>query len=243
MRRLLSFLSLLSVGLSSCVSDGSRSDARDLVVFAAASLTDVFRLVEPTAGFNFAGSDQLATQIREGARADVYAAASPAYPARLRNEGLVEEPVRFATNRLVLIVPRSNPARIDAVEDLGHPGVKLVVGAPSVPVGDYTRKVLAALGAAEVLERVVSEEQDVRGVIGKVALGEADAGFVYATDVASAGDKVRAIVLASGVQPGVSYMIAVCASAPHPDAARAFVAKLLGAEGRRALADAGFGLP
>ena len=175
--------------------------------------------------------------------ADVYAAASPRYPAELHDEGLVETPLVFATNRLVLIVPADDPAGIRAVADLDRDGVKLLVGAEGVPVGDYTRQALAAMGAAGLLARVVSEEDDVKGIVSKVALGEADAGFVYATDVRPVAGKVRAIELPPEAQPVVEYTIAVVEATPRREQAEAFVRRVLGPEGRAALAAAGFGLP
>ena len=212
-------------------------------VFAAASLTEVFQAMDPDAEFNFAGSDELATQIREGAEADVYAAASPKYPDELFEAGLIEEPQIFATNRLVLIVPNDNPAGIESVADLERSGVKIVIGAEGVPIGDYTRQVLDNLGATAVLDNVVSEEDDVKGVVGKVSLGEADAGFVYATDVGPVEDQVEVIELPAKAQARVEYPIAVVSGAPNADAARAFVEHALGPAGQQALTDAGFGLP
>ena len=144
-----------------------------LTVYAAASLTEVFPTIDPAPQYNFAGSDELATQIREGAPADVYAAASSKYPQELFDEGLVEEPVTFASNRLVLIVPKDNPAGIESIEDVTEPGTKLVIAAEGVPVGDYTRQVLEELELSAALDNVVSNEDDVKGVVGKVALGEA----------------------------------------------------------------------
>jgi molybdate transport system substrate-binding protein len=214
-----------------------------LTVYAAASLTDVFGEIDHDARYNFAGSDELATQIREGAEADVFAAASPRYPEELFAEHLVEKPRVFATNRLVLVVPRSNPARIESVADLARNGVKLVIGAEGVPVGDYTRKVLESLGQTDVLRNVVSEEEDVRSVLGKVAQAEADAGFVYATDVRAAGDDVRAIELPASAQARVEYEAAVVSSSTRADAARAFVNQLLGKDAQRILREAGFGPP
>ena len=149
----------------------------------------------PGAAYNFAGSDELATQIREGAPADVYAAASSKYPQELFDEGLVEEPVTFASNRLVLIVPKDNPAGIETVEDVTRPGTKLVIAAEGVPVGDYTREVLEELDLTDALDNVVSNEDDVKGVVGKVSLGEADAGFVYATDAPRPATTSRVIEL------------------------------------------------
>jgi molybdate transport system substrate-binding protein len=212
-------------------------------VYAASSLTEVFQAIDPNAAFNFAGSDDLATQIKENAPADVYAAASPKYPEELFKAGLVEKPQVFATNRLVLIVPTSNPAGIESVADLGRKGVKLVIGAEGVPIGDYTRKVLENMGATNVLTNVVSQEDDVKGVVGKVALGEADAGFVYVTDVKPVADKVTAIELPAAAQAEVKYEIAAVKDAPHRDAAHAFVDQVLGSEGQAKLAAAGFGPP
>lgn len=222
---------------------GGGDDERTLTVFAAASLTDVFEELDPAARFNFAGSDELATQLREGAEADLYAAASPRHPQELFAEGVVERPQTFATNRLVLIVPRDNPRRIETPADVAAPGVKLVIGAEGVPIGDYTRDVLDRAGRNDVLRRVVSEEEDVRGVLGKVALGEADAGFVYATDVAAAADDVRAIDLPSEIQAKIEYQIAVVRESASREAALRFVESLLGARGRSSLRAAGFGPP
>ena len=135
-------------------------------IFAASSLTEVFPKIEPNATYNFAGSDDLATQIQEGAPADVFAAASPKYPDELYAAGLVDEPEVFATNKLVLIVPKDNPAGIQSVDDLKNKDVKLVIGAEGVPIGDYTRTVLENMGANDVLQQVVSQEDDVKGVVG-----------------------------------------------------------------------------
>jgi molybdate transport system substrate-binding protein len=222
-------------------SSATTSEADGLVVFAASSLTDVFQELAPDATFNFAGSNALATQIREGAPADVYAAASPRYPEELAAAGFVERPEPFATNRLVVIVPAGNPAGIESVDDLGAPGVRLVVGAEGVPIGDYTRTVLDSLGKTDVLDNVVSNEDDVRGVLGKVVMGEADAGFVYVTDARVAGDDVQTIELPA--QALAQYEIALVVEGEHREAAEAFVQLVLGPEGRQALEAAGFGLP
>lgn len=214
-----------------------------LQVFAAASLTDVFTALSPDHTFNFAGSDQLATQIREGAEADVYASAAPRYATELYDDGLVDEPVTFATNRVVIVVPDDNPGDISSWEDLRANGIKIVVGAAGVPVGDYTRSILSDLDALDIYDNVVSEEQDVRGVVGKVVLGEADAGFCYITDVAEVRDKVRVIELPGNAQPVVEYEIAIVSSSNDKAAAGAFLDLVLGDKGRAALADAGFGVP
>jgi molybdate transport system substrate-binding protein len=212
-------------------------------IFAASSLTEVFPKIDPEATYNFAGSDDLATQITEGAPADVFAAASPKYPDQLYEDGLVDKPEVFATNKLVLIVPKGNPAAIESVDDLRDPDVKLVIGAEGVPIGDYTRTVLENMDASDVLDQVVSEEDDVKGVVGKVSLGEADAGFVYVTDVKPVEGKVTAIELPDEAQATVQYEIAVLKAAPHHDAAHGFVEQVLGDEGQAKLQAAGFGPP
>lgn len=215
----------------------------ELTVFAAASLTEVFAALAPDARFNFAGSDQLATQIREGARADVFASASPEHSNALFEEALIERPRTFATNRLVLIVPRSNPAGIRSAFDLDREGIKLIIGDPGVPVGDYTRRALDHLGELDVLDHVVSEEQDVKDVAGKVALGEADAGFVYATDIDAVADSVRVIELPAEAQPEIRYTLSLVKSGESRQEAAEFVRLVLGKRGRAALSAAGFGLP
>jgi molybdate transport system substrate-binding protein len=221
---------------------GGGKDER-LTVFAASSLTEVFEELAPQHRYNFAGSDELATQIREGAEADVYAAASPKYPAELQHEGFVGRPRVFATNTLVAIAPGGNPRDLERVGDLVSRGLRIVIGAEGVPVGDYTRDALKALGLTDVLKNVVSEEENVKGVLAKVALGEADAGFVYATDARAAGDRVHALALPTVEKTRVLYPIAVVAASDRSEAAEEFVALVLGPNGRRALTEAGFGLP
>jgi molybdate transport system substrate-binding protein len=232
----------IALGLA-LVPAATGSNPTKLTVLAASSLTDALPALASGERYVFAGSDQLAFQIRQGAPADVYAAASPKQPQALFRQGLVEKPVVFATNRLVLIVPRSNPAHLRTVYDLRRHGIRLVIGAAGVPIGDYTRKALARLGLSQVLRNVVSEEPDVRGVVTKVALGEADAGFVYVTDVRSVKGKVQRIALPARAQPTVDYEVAVVRSTRHRAAARAFVRRLLGPDGRRVLARFGFGRP
>ena len=217
--------------------------ATPITVFAAASLTAVFPQISPAPRYSFAGSDQLALQLQQGAPADVYAAASPKYPELLYHQGLLRKPLVFATNRLVLIVPRNNPARIGSVYDLRRSGIKLVIGDKAVPIGAYTRQILDTIGiSADVLKNVVSEETDVKGIVGKVALGEADVGFVYATDARPVAARVKVVPLPAWAQPPIRYEIAVVKGGREP-AARAFVARVTGKLGRAALSRAGFGLP
>jgi molybdate transport system substrate-binding protein len=226
-------VALALLALASCGGGAER-----VTVYAAASLTEVFQQLAPDARFNFAGSDELATQIREGARPDVYAAASPRYPRELHAEGLVGAPRVFATNRLVLIVPAKNPAGIERLADAARPGMKVVLGAEGVPIGDYAREALAEAGQEAVLENVVSLEQDVKGVVGKVALGEADAGIVYATDAVAADGDVRAIEFATTI--AIEYPVAVVRRGEQSEA---FVDLLFSGRGRELLREAGFGPP
>ena len=181
--------------------------ADQLSVFAAASLTEAFPLFDGGQRYTFAGSDALAAQIKLGAPADLFAAASPAAPQALFAQGAVEQPVTFATNRLVLAVPKANPAGITSVYDLRRTGIKLVIGTPTVPIGAYTRAVLDNLGLTDpALANVVSQEKDVRSIAAKVALGTADAGFMYATDARPVADQVTLIKIPAWAQPPVRYL-------------------------------------
>jgi molybdate transport system substrate-binding protein len=211
-----------------------------LTVFAAASLTNVFPQIAPHERYSFSGSNMLAAQIQQGAPADVFASANTKLPEQLYEQGLVEKPVVFTRNELILIVPKSNPAGIHSVYDLRKPGVKLVIGAAGVPVGNYTRVVLHTLGLDDVLGNVVSQETDVRDVLAKVALGEADAGFVYLTDARSVRGQVATIGVRRSAQPIVQYAVAVVKSSRHLAAARAFVHRLLGKAAQARLRTAGF---
>jgi molybdate transport system substrate-binding protein len=244
MRTLLSRVAVawLVALVSAGSSPGGPEDSGKLAVFAAASLTEVLPKISAEPRYSFAGSDQLAAQIQLGARADVFAAASPKYPHLLYQKGLVEKPIPFATNTLVLVVPKANPARIRGVMDLTRPGVKVVVGDPAVPVGSYTLTVLRNLGIADdVLRNVVSRENDVKGVVGKVVLGEADAGFVYVTDVRPVRGKVLAIAIRESAQPHVAYEVSVVKGARHPVAAHRFVTALIRPPAQRILVSYGFG--
>jgi molybdate transport system substrate-binding protein len=214
------------------------------VVLAAASLTEVLPRIGPAARYSFGSSSQLAQQIRQGAPADVFLSASPVYTRELYATGLVRRPVAFATNRLVLIVPRRNPAAIRSVADLARrPGLKLVLAGARAPIGLYTRELLKRLGLLRVLRKAVSQEPDVKGVVAKVALGEADAGFVYATDVHPVAAKVLVIQIPQRAQPSVRYEAAIVSSSQRLTAAQDLLISLLGPDGRRQLRRAGFGIP
>jgi molybdate transport system substrate-binding protein len=211
-----------------------------LTIFAAASLTNVFPKIAPHERYSFSGSNQLAAQIQQGAPVDVFASANTSIPFQLYDQGVVEKPVVFTRNQLILIVPKSNPANIHSVADAGKPGVKLVVAAPGVPVGDYTRTVLKNMSLSNVLDNVVSNEPDVREVLAKVALGEADAGFVYVTDARTVKRSIKTIGIRWSAQPRVSYAVAVVSGSKHKAAARAFVKRLLGKAAQAKLRATGF---
>jgi molybdate transport system substrate-binding protein len=248
MRHIRSTLALALVALAVAAGVQARvadqAGATQLNVFAAASLTEVFPKIDPSSKYNFAASNTLLTQIRQGAPADVFAAASPRETTAAFDEGLCEQPVTFAHNKLVLVVPKSNPAGIKTVFDLRKPGVKVVIASQGVPVGDYTRAILKNLGiSAAALANVVSNEPDVKSVVGKITLGEGDAGFVYRTDVTPVASQVTFFKLPGWAQPPVRYQICVVKSSPHKAAARAFVNRVLGPIGRGNLSGALFGLP
>jgi molybdate transport system substrate-binding protein len=215
-----------------------------ITVYAAASLTEVFPRISSTPHYSFAGSDTLATQIEQGAPADVFASASPKQAELLHHDGFLRRPTVFATNRLIVIVPSSNPANVKSVYDLRRSGIKIAIGTPTVPIGSYTRQILDALGiTSAVMKNVVDQETDVKGIVTKVALGQADAGFVYFTDARPAGSQVHVIGLPGWAQPPIRYEIGIVRSTKHVAAAQAFIRRVKSRAGRKLLARAGFGLP
>lgn len=228
---------------------GGGSDGGTLTVSAAASLKGAFTeygraFDDGEVRLSFAGSDELAAQIRQGIRPDVFAAANTKLPDALYEEGLVEKPVVFAGNRLVVAVPAGSD--VDSVEDLARDGVKLAAGSKSVPAGEYTRTIIARLDPATrdaILANVRSEEPDVKGVVGKVSQRAVDAGFVYVTDVAAADGKLEAVELPPSLQPAVAYGMAVVKGARNPTTARKFVDGLVNGDGARILREAGFERP
>jgi molybdate transport system substrate-binding protein len=233
-----SLLALACLGLASLAHATARAQ---LTVYAAASLSDVFPRIDSAARYSFGGSNTLAAQIQQGAPADVFASANMTLPSDLQGKGLCTKPVVFTRNTLVIVVPRSNPARIRSVYDLARPGVKLVVAGPGVPVGSYTLQVLRNMSlSGSVLKNVVSRETDVREVLAKVALGEADAGFVYATDARTVPGRVRAIKVPAWAQPKVQYGICVVTASASKAPARAFVSRVLSKAGQARLRAAGF---
>jgi len=226
-----------------------------LTVFAASSLRDAFqdlgRNLEQqhpgtSVSFNFAGSQELRTQVEHGARADVLASADPRTLRALAGAGLSLEPQVFARNEPVIVVPVGNPAGIDALADLPR-ARRLVVGAPEVPIGEYTVRILEAASrrygpafGAAVESRVASRELNVRQVLAKVALGEADAAIVYRTDALASRGAVEVISIPPELNVVAEYPIAVLRGAPQAGLARAFVELVLSSAGRAVLARHGF---
>ena len=223
MRRIGLFLVASALAITTVLAGtaSARPQADPLTIYAAASLTEAFRALDPAQRYSFAGSNALETQIRQGAPADIFASAAPVNTQNLFRAGLVQKPVTFTANRLALIVPKSNPAGIHSVYDLRTKPVKLVIAAPAVPVGGYTRTVLRKMGLSSVLSKVVSQESDVKAVTGKVALGQADAGFVYVTDARPVSDQVTVVRIPAWAQPRVRYEIAIVSRSTNKAAAQA----------------------
>ena len=243
-------LALAGCGDDAAVSDRGGGGRPELVVSAAASMKEALTACSKdydgaSLRLQFAGSDELAAQIRQGVPVDVFAAANMALPDALAREGKLDQPAAFASNQLVLAVP-ADGAKVSSLDDLQQPGVTLVIGAAGVPVGDYTRKVLDRLGARTskaVLANVRSNEPDVNGVVGKLSQGAADAGFVYASDVEASGGRLKAIALPARLDPTATYAAGVVTASRQPDAAEAFVDDLLAGSCHEALLAAGFGEP
>jgi molybdate transport system substrate-binding protein len=212
-----------------------------ITVYAAASLTDVFPKIDSSPRYSFAGSNALATQITLGAPADVFASANLTLPNQLFQRGICAKPVVFTRNTLVIVVPKANPKNIDSVYDLAKSGVKLVVAGPGVPVGSYTLQILKNMNlTASVTKNIVSQETDVREVLAKVALGEADAGFVYSTDARTVPGKVTVLKVPAWAQPKLQYGICVVSKSDNKTNARAFINKVLSKAGQKQLLAHGF---
>lgn len=228
-----------------------QEDQTTLVVFAAASLTEVFGSLADAFEkehpgtelvLNFAGSPTLLAQARAGATFDILAVADVEHMEAAWVSGLVQQPVAFASNRLVMIVPADNPAGVQTINDLARSGVKLVLALPGVPAGRYAREALSGLGIAEAVEaNVVSNAQDVKGVVSQVVLGEADAGIVYASDVTQKiRDAVRVFPLPRSVTPRATYPIATSRQTENPELAQLFVDLLRSSTGQALLVEEGF---
>jgi molybdate transport system substrate-binding protein len=212
-----------------------------ITVYAAASLTNVFPQIDSAPKYSFAGSNTLAAQIRQGAPADVFASANMTIPNQLYAKNLCSKPVVFTRNTLVIVLPKSNPAGIHSIYDLTKPGVKLDIAASGVPVGSYTLQILKNMNlTAAVMKNVVSQETDVREVLAKVALGEADAGFVYSTDAKTVPGQVVVLKVPAWAQPKVQYGICVVSASADKTDAQAFVDRVMSKAGQAKMLAAGF---
>lgn len=248
MKKLL-LLALVLPLLAACGSD-DRESPTTLTVYAAASLTASFQEIAKAfeaehegvdVKLSFGGSSDLATQIRGGAPADVFASADAANMDKLVDDDLTAAgPQSFATNTLEIVVPAGNPAGITTFQDLADPGLNLVVCAPEVPCGAASQQVADDAGVAL---SPVSEEQSVTDVLGKVTSGEADAGLVYVTDVQAAGDDVVGITFPESADVVNTYPIAPVAGSDAPDLAQQFIQLVRADTGQAILADLGFGPP
>ena len=241
---------VILLGAASGCGSAEGVDGPDVVVFAAASLTDVFtELGEEfesehpgtTVGFNFAGSSGLAQQIVEGAPADVFAAASPPAMAQVTDEGRGSgAPTTFARNALMIAVPAGNPAGVSELEDLTDEDLTIALCAQEVPCGAASVRVFEAAGLVPAPD---TYERDVRAALTKVELGEVDAALVYRTDVRAAGEAVEGIELPQSDAGANDYPITLLANAVNPDGAQAFIDFVLSTDGQDILARAGFDLP
>lgn len=230
-----------------------------LTVFAAASLTESFTKMaaefeqdhpQVTVLLNFAGSQSLRLQLEHGAQSDIFASANLDHAEAVFLASLIEMPVIFSHNQIVVIVPVGNPGQIEWLADLASPGLKLVLAGPEVPAGRYAREVLVNLNtdpalppdfSARVLANLVSEEDTVKGVVAKVQLGEADAGLVYASDITPpVVDRVLVLEIPSQFNVYADYPIARAAESKQPQLAQQFIDFVLSSRGQTILADHGF---
>ncbi len=263
MNRLQAVLLLAALGVAMPLCGPSAAFAAEtgtpITVFAAASLHEAFEAAAPAftaktgtkVTFNFAGSDTLETQIAQGAPADVFASANQAQIRKAQDAGLLlGDPRIFARNQLAIIVPKDNPGHVKSAADLGRSGVRVVLAAPTVPVGNYARTAFANLAklpaygpqfAQTVEANVVSNEVDVKSVVTKISLGEADAGVSYLTDITPGVAKsIAAIAFPAGAAPEAVYPIAIVKASKNAAAAQAFIDFILSPEGQGYLKDRGF---
>jgi molybdate transport system substrate-binding protein len=248
--RLAAVLAVAALLLAACGGDdstssgGSSASPAEIKVFAAASLTAAFTKIgeDFTAAnngtkvtLNFAGSQALATQIQRAAPADVFASADTTNMDKVKD--LVNPPQIFASNLLQIVVEKGNPKGVKGLEDLANPDLKVVLAAPDVPVGRYSQQALAKAG---VTVKPVSQEQDVKAVVSKVSLGEADAGIVYTTDVTAGGDKVEGVDIPEDQNVVATYPIATVKASKAQDQAQAFMDYVLSDQGQQVLKSYGF---
>lgn len=239
-------LVIASAALAIAGCGGSGSSKTTIEVAAASSLqlpleayAKTLKTIQPSYSFN--GSGAIALQIEQGVKPDVFASANPQLPEYLYEKKLVEKPIVFAANRIVIAVPADSP--IDSVSDVATKGVSVAIAGEGVPVGVYAHAAIGKLPAAEghaILANVRDTEADDTGIVGKLTAGAIDAGFVYATDVLSSNGVLRAVELPAGAQLSTAYSAAVVVGAKHPAQARAFIQGLVSGTGRGVLHRAGF---
>ncbi|WP_448386248.1 molybdate ABC transporter substrate-binding protein [Mycolicibacterium sp. XJ1904] len=244
----LSLLAALLLTLATGCGQGSERDS--LMVFAAASLSTAFTEIGAQfekdhpgtrVEFSFAGSSDLATQLMQGARADVFASADTVNMDKVADAGLLAgDPVNFASNTMVIVIAAGNPKEVRTIRDLTRPGINVVVCAPQVPCGSATRRVELAAG---VDLSPVSEESSVTDVLNKVTSGQADAGIVYVTDARDAGARVTTVPVPEAADVVNVYPIATLKDSSQRDLALTFVDAVTGDAGQRVLGPAGFGKP
>jgi molybdate transport system substrate-binding protein len=235
----------LAAVLAAAVALAAPAAAQAVNVYAATSLTNVFPALDKAPKYSFGGSNTLQLQLERGAPAAVFASASPHEAQTLFHEGLCSRPVTFAINRLVLLIPNANPGNVTSVYSLRTGGRRLSIGQAGVPIGAYTRQLLKRLRLSSILSsNRVSQQSNVGQVSSQVALGSADAGFVYYTDGLAVKDRTKMISLPKWAQPPVRYQICTVKRAGVDSAgAKAFIDKVTGKAGRGALKAYGFGLP
>jgi molybdate transport system substrate-binding protein len=248
--RLTAVLAVAALALAACGGDddsggsSGAASASEIKVFAAASLTAAFTKLgqDFTAAnggtrvlLNLAGSQALATQIQQAAPADVFASADIANMDKVKD--LVNTPQNFASNLLAIVVEKGNPKDVKGLEDLANPDLKVVLAAEEVPAGRYAKQVLDQAGVSVT---PVSQEDNVKAVVTKVSLGEADAGIVYVTDVTAGGDKVEGVDIPEDQNVTATYPIATVKASKAQDKAQAFMDLVLSAEGQQVLKEYGF---
>ena len=249
--RLAAVLTVAALVLAACGGGGDDSggssgsgSSNEIKVFAAASLTAAFTKIgeDFTAAnggtkvtFNFAGSQALATQIQQSAPADVFASAD--IPNMDKVKDLLGTPQNFASNQLQIVVEKGNPKNVKTLEDLATPDLKVVLAAEEVPAGKYAKQILDKAGVSVT---PVSQEDNVKAVVTKVSLGEADAGIVYVTDVTAGGDKVEGVEIPEDQNVLATYPIATVKASKAQDQAQKFMDLVLSSEGQQVLKEYGF---
>jgi molybdate transport system substrate-binding protein len=247
MRPLLGALLLVVAG---CGGGSSEKAGTSIGIAAASSLKDVLDSCAPKIGgvrphLRYGASRELAAQIRQGIKPELFMATNSNLPRKLAEEGKVDAAVPFATNSLVIAVP-SGDKSIHGIADLAREGVTLAIGSVGEPIGDYTRTVIARLPTEErilILSHVRAQERDAKGLVDKLVSQAVSAGFVFRTDVTASDGQLRAVALPAELQPTVTYAMATVKGAPQPAAARKVAADVLHGECGRELRRAGYGSP